>query len=258
MSEPKNPGGLKPHQPFQVGDYRYSVLRPLVIHPDYDTLLLASRQHAAGEARQAGGPQARRLEHGREASRARLEEVRLARSCATPTSPPCSGTRCRTSWPTSSWTPARPLPPHPHGRRRSWAAACLRPSRPTSPPRWRTRSTTRTGAVDEEGRPLHLVHRAVGPMRIRLGANGRVQLTNFGAAYSELLGRIRTPRTPPGRPGLHRPGNPPGLPPARGGQRDLLTPRNLDGRADIFSLGLVLLEMLLASYPLDPPDSLVA
>jgi serine/threonine-protein kinase len=36
----------------------------------------------------------------------------------------------------------------------------------------------------------------------------------------------------------------------------LLTPRNLDGRADIFSLGLVLLEMLVASYPLDPPDSL--
>jgi serine/threonine-protein kinase len=110
---------------------------------------------------------------------------------------------------------------------------------------------------DEDGNPLGLVHRAVGPMRIRLGENGRVKLTNFGAAYSELLGRIPT------RPGLLR-GDPAYIAPEillgflkpEARQRDVLTPRKLDGRADLFSLGLVLLEMLLARYPLDPPDTL--
>ncbi|HEX5749839.1 MAG TPA: serine/threonine-protein kinase [Archangium sp.] len=109
----------------------------------------------------------------------------------------------------------------------------------------------------DDRKPLHIVHRAVGPMRIRLGRNGSVQLTNFGAAYSELLGRIRSPD------GLLR-GDPAYIAPEilqgflrpEPGQRDLLTPRNLDGRADIFSLGLVLLEMLVASYPFDPPDTL--
>jgi serine/threonine-protein kinase len=94
-------------------------------------------------------------------------------------------------------------------------------------------------------------------MRIRLGDNGRVKLTNFGAAYSELLGRIPTRR------GLLR-GDPAYIAPEillgfvkpQARQRDSLTPRKLDGRADIFSLGLVLLEMLLSRYPLDPPDKL--
>ncbi|HEX8436841.1 serine/threonine-protein kinase [Archangium sp.] len=111
--------------------------------------------------------------------------------------------------------------------------------------------------VDDMGRPLKLVHRAVGPLRIRLGVGSNVKLTNFGAAFSEMLGRLPTPTgllrgdtnyLAPEilqnvlRPALDRP--------------DALTPRNLDGRADIFSLGLVLLEMLAASYPLDPPEEL--
>ncbi|HYO53335.1 protein kinase domain-containing protein [Archangium sp.] len=39
--------------------------------------------------------------------------------------------------------------------------------------------------LSSEGHPMHIVHRAVGPMRIRLGFDGRVKLANFGAAYSE-------------------------------------------------------------------------
>ncbi|WP_309888039.1 serine/threonine-protein kinase [Archangium sp.] len=111
--------------------------------------------------------------------------------------------------------------------------------------------------LDDKGRPLRIVHRAVGPLRIRLGAGGRVKLTNFGAAWSELMGRLRTP------PGLLR-GDVAYLAPEilrnvrepEPGQADPLTPRGLDGRADIFSLGLVLLEMLVAHYPLDPPEEL--
>jgi serine/threonine-protein kinase len=111
--------------------------------------------------------------------------------------------------------------------------------------------------VDEEGRPLRLVHRAVGPLRVRLGAGGHVKLTNFGAAWSELMGRLRTPpRLLRGdaayiAPEILRSFLEPQL-----GQSDPLTPRGLDGRADIFSLGLVLLEMLVAHYPLDPPEEL--
>jgi serine/threonine-protein kinase len=54
------------------------------------------------------------------------------------------------------------------------------------------------GRSDAEGHALHIIHRAVSPMRIRLGFDGRVKLTNFGAAYSELRDRLQTP------PGLLR------------------------------------------------------
>ncbi|WP_152622265.1 hypothetical protein [Archangium violaceum] len=100
-------------------------------------------------------------------------------------------------------------------------------------------------AVHDEGRALHLVHRAVGPMSIRLGHNGRVQLTNLGAAWSELMGRIRTPpQMLRGDPAYTAPEILRGFEKPEAGQRDPLTPLALDGRADIFSLGLVLLEML--------------
>jgi serine/threonine-protein kinase len=92
-------------------------------------------------------------------------------------------------------------------------------------------------------------------MRIRLGFDGRVKLVNFGAAYSELRGRLKTP------PGLLR-GDPAYCAPevlraameSTGGRPDPLIGGAIDGRADVFSLGLVLLEMLLAEYPLDPTD----
>jgi eukaryotic-like serine/threonine-protein kinase len=112
------------------------------------------------------------------------------------------------------------------------------------------------GRSDGEGHPLHIIHRAVGPMRIRLGFDGRVKLTNFGAAYSELRERLKTPR------GLLR-GDPAYCAPeilravmeSTGTRADPLIGGAIDGRADVFSLGLVLLEMLLAEYPLDPTDT---
>ncbi|MFE8596471.1 serine/threonine protein kinase [Archangium violaceum] len=112
------------------------------------------------------------------------------------------------------------------------------------------------GRTGPEEHPLHIVHRAVGPMRIRLGFDGRVKLTNFGAAYSELRDRLQTP------PGLLR-GDPTYCAPeilraameTTRGRADPLIGGEIDGRADVFSLGLVLLEMLLAEYPLDPTDA---
>ncbi|HYO58688.1 serine/threonine protein kinase [Archangium sp.] len=108
---------------------------------------------------------------------------------------------------------------------------------------------------DDRGRPLHIVHRAVSPMTIRLGRNGRVKLTHFGAAFSELLGRVPTP------PRVLR-GNFAYAAPelirsvSEKGGAGLLTSKGIDSRADVFSLGLVLLEMIAGHHPLDPPDVL--
>jgi serine/threonine-protein kinase len=109
--------------------------------------------------------------------------------------------------------------------------------------------------TDDKGRALHIIHRAVSPTTIRLGRNGRVRLTNFGAAFSELLGRVPTP------PRVLR-GNFAYAAPelirsvSEKGRAGLLSPKGLDSRADIFSLGLVLLEMIAGHHPLDPPDRL--
>ncbi|HEX5750592.1 MAG TPA: serine/threonine-protein kinase [Archangium sp.] len=94
---------------------------------------------------------------------------------------------------------------------------------------------------DEAGRPLHVVHRAVSPMSIRLESSGRVKLTDFGVAYSRMVGRLDTPSK------------------VLRAELDYAAPEVVrhqepDGRADLYSLGMVLLEMLSGQYPLDSPD----
>ncbi|HEX5751106.1 MAG TPA: serine/threonine-protein kinase [Archangium sp.] len=93
----------------------------------------------------------------------------------------------------------------------------------------------------EGDRPLHVVHRAVSPMSIRLGRQGEVKLTDFGVAWSELTGRVHTaPRVLRADLAYAAP--------------EIMRFHPADGRADLFSLGMVLLEMLAGRYPLDPPD----
>ncbi len=89
--------------------------------------------------------------------------------------------------------------------------------------------------------PLRLVHRAVNPMSIRLGLAGEVKLGDFGLAWSRLPGRLSTP------PLVLRSDVAYAAP-------EVFRFQPLDGRADLFSLGLVLLEALTGQYPLDPPD----
>ncbi|QRK05220.1 serine/threonine protein kinase [Archangium violaceum] len=258
MSRPPASLGPTARLVFESGGYRYSVLRHLVTHPHYNTLLLASRQHADGGPVKLVELKPVVLDEGREGLERVLEEVRLARFLRHPNIATVYGYAVQNELPHIVMEHLRGCylltvmdAAVAVGRRLSPAFAAYVAAEVADALDYAHRSE------GDDRKPLHIVHRAVGPMRIRLGRNGRVQLTNFGAAYSELLGRIRSPD------GLLR-GDPAYIAPEillgflrpKPGQRDLLTPRNLTGRADIFSLGLVLLEMLVASYPLDPPDSL--
>ncbi|ATB30755.1 serine/threonine-protein kinase [Melittangium boletus] len=93
----------------------------------------------------------------------------------------------------------------------------------------------------EDGQPLRVVHRAIHPMQIRLENGGRVKLLDFGMAYSQLEGRTRTlSQRLRADPTYAAP--------------EVMRQEKPDGRADVYSLGLVLLEMVSGRYPLDPPD----
>jgi len=89
--------------------------------------------------------------------------------------------------------------------------------------------------LDEKGRHLGVVHRDVTPQGILLGRYGEVKLTDFGAAWSRLEGRISTE-------GDSDLGNLAYSSP----ERAMLDP--LDGRSDLFSLGLILLQLLTGEH----------
>jgi serine/threonine-protein kinase len=239
---------------FEAGTYRYEVTSPLVLHPDYDTLLLANRRPLQGGPRRLVELKKVNMFPGRDARTSAREEVRLAGLLR---HPKISGVH---DFVVNKGTPYVVME-HMKGcfLLTVMHAAALVETRLT--PAFAVYVAAEVADAleyahnceNEEGAPLRLVHRAVGPLRIRLGADGRVKLCNFGAAYSELSRRIVTPRD------LLR-GDPAYIAPellrsmfaAHESKADPLTPRELDGRADIFSLGLVLLEMLTAKYPLDP------
>ncbi|WP_375755503.1 serine/threonine-protein kinase [Corallococcus exercitus] len=90
---------------------------------------------------------------------------------------------------------------------------------------------------DEWNRPLGIVHRDVSPRNLRLGVHGEVKLTNFTAAFSTLPGREITSR-----------------PLVKGdvayASPEALRREPVDARSDLFSLGLVLLEVLTGTHPL--------
>jgi len=97
------------------------------------------------------------------------------------------------------------------------------------------------GAVDDWNRPLGIVHRDVSPRNIRVGTHGDVKLTNFTVAASRMEGREETSR------------------PLVKGDIAYASPEALlrapvDARSDIFSLGLVFLELLTGRHPLSVED----
>ncbi|HYO57590.1 serine/threonine-protein kinase [Archangium sp.] len=92
--------------------------------------------------------------------------------------------------------------------------------------------------LDEKSRPLGVVHRDVTPQGILVGRYGGVMLMDFGGAWSRLEGRISTEGDSDlGSLAYSSP------------ERAMLD--DFDGRSDLFSLGLVLLQLLTGRHLLD-------
>jgi serine/threonine-protein kinase len=97
-------------------------------------------------------------------------------------------------------------------------------------------------ATDEAGAPLGIIHRDVSPRNVRVGRGGEVKLMHFSAAYSRLVDREVSP--PPVRMGDVAYASP-----------EYLFQEPLDARSDLFSLGLVLLELLTGRHPYDVDEA---
>ncbi|RKG63283.1 protein kinase [Corallococcus sp. CA054B] len=98
-------------------------------------------------------------------------------------------------------------------------------------------------AQDEQGRPLHIVHRALDVENLFVDWNGDVRVSDFGLALSDLPGRVSsTVRRPQGDAFYSSP--------------EMLLTGRVDARSDLFALGNVLLELATGKNILDAPDAL--
>ena len=95
-------------------------------------------------------------------------------------------------------------------------------------------------ASDERGRTLGLVHRDVSPGNIMVSRAGEVKLTDFGIVRSEFVARRTYPGELKGKIGYMAP--------------EQVVGADVDPRTDLFALGIVLSEMLIAR-PLFPGPS---
>ncbi|NTX57532.1 protein kinase [Myxococcus sp. CA039A] len=93
--------------------------------------------------------------------------------------------------------------------------------------------------TDDAGIPLGIVNRDVNPTRIRLTPQGGVKLTDFGVAFSRLAGRVATSLPRPKGDVIYS-------------SPELLLGEEVDRRADLFSLGLTMLEFATGRHLYDP------
>jgi serine/threonine-protein kinase len=84
--------------------------------------------------------------------------------------------------------------------------------------------------ADVDGKPLRLVHRDVSPPNLMVSFDGTVKLVDFGIAKAATVDSLTNPGTVKGKYAYMSP--------------EQTTARTLDGRSDVFSLGLVMWELI--------------
>ncbi|MDP2275962.1 MAG: protein kinase [Archangium sp.] len=90
-------------------------------------------------------------------------------------------------------------------------------------------------AVDEEGKPLALVHRDFTPDNIHVGVRGDIKVIDFGIARTSAWGAGTEPGTLKGKFFYMSP--------------EMITAKPVDHRADIFAAGVMLYEQLCGRRP---------
>ncbi|WP_430384399.1 protein kinase domain-containing protein [Archangium violaceum] len=96
-------------------------------------------------------------------------------------------------------------------------------------------------AVDEEGRPLRIVHRDFTPDNIHVGVSGTVKVIDFGIARAESIGSGTEPGTLKGKFFYMSP--------------EMIIGNAVDHRADIFAAGVMLYEQLCGRRPFSGPST---
>ncbi len=97
-------------------------------------------------------------------------------------------------------------------------------------------------AMDAEGKPMHLVHRDISPSNVFIARRGDVKLGDFGIAHAQERESKTQAGTLKGKYGYMSP--------------EQVTGGDLDGRSDIFAVGIVLAEMLMGKRLFTAPNDL--
>ena len=97
-------------------------------------------------------------------------------------------------------------------------------------------------ARDTSNRPLHIVHRDISPSNVLVSWNGHVKLTDFGVAIAASRRHQTEHDTLRGKYGYMSP--------------EQVGGAKVDGRSDVFSVGIVLAEMIMARRLFHGPTDL--
>jgi len=97
-------------------------------------------------------------------------------------------------------------------------------------------------AKDTDGKPMHLVHRDISPSNVFIARRGDVKLGDFGIAHAQERESKTQAGTLKGKYGYMSP--------------EQVTGAELDGRSDIFAVGIVLAEMLMGKRLFTAPNDL--